>query len=63
MEIIIIMNTFTFKAKGQTFTTEAETAPKAMTAANAHFGVLPQGAWMDTSSPNTYRWATGNFLD
>jgi hypothetical protein len=35
----------------------------AYTQANAFYGSLPQGAWMDGFAPRTYRWAEGNFFD
>lgn len=44
-------------------TTQAKDKLSAFGEANEHFGTLPQGAWMETSKPNEFRWALGNFFD
>ena len=62
------LRTFTFKVTGRPdYTVEAETPGQAMGLANAHFGSLEQGCWMDSPSwaktPDTYTWTLGNFFD
>lgn len=59
---------FTFKVAGKPdFVIEAVTPGDAMGRANAHFGSLPQGVWMESPSwANTlgvYTWTLGNFFD
>lgn len=58
------MSSFTFSVKGRKdFTVKAPNKVTAMGLANAHYGSLPQGAWMDTVSPLHFYWALGNFFD
>lgn len=56
------MNEYTFRVGTVTKTFTADRAVDAMVLANAHFGSLPQGAWMDHGT-NGFRWAEGNFFD
>ena len=59
MEKIII---YYFEAKGEKKAIIGKIAPvEAMAKANAYFGQLPQGAWME--KPGGYYWAKGNFFD
>lgn len=66
--MLVHTQTFTFKVTGKAdFVIEAVTPGDAMGRANAHFGSLPQGVWMEAPSwaktPNTYTWTLGNFFD
>lgn len=55
---------FTFVLGQNTFSVTAISLADAMGLANAHFRAhLDQGAWMDTSTPDSYRWTCGNFFD
>jgi hypothetical protein len=59
MEKIII---YYFEAKGEKKPIIGKFGPvEAMAKANAHFGALPQGAWM--AKAGGYYWAKGNFFD
>jgi hypothetical protein len=59
------MNLYHFAVAGQPpFSCEAESKIAAMFAANAHYGPLPQGAWIESiAKPGEFYWAQGNFFD
>lgn len=59
------LRTFVFKVAGRSdFKVEAISPVKAMGFANNHFGILPQGVWMESSiHAGVYNWSEGNFFD
>jgi hypothetical protein len=57
------MDEYRFSYEGRTITVRASRLRDAYAEANKRFGVLPQGAWMDTAGVRSYRWMLGNFFD
>jgi len=63
------MARYMFTAEARTFECEAATTLEAYGQANAHFGSLPQGAWMESAQASRYGvdrrfyWAAGNYFD
>ncbi len=62
---MITLETFSFNAQGQNLIIEAVDVYNAYVVANERCAALglPQGVWMETGTPRTFRWAEGNFFD